>query len=275
MKISTATSVFRNFQIEDAIDHIIKAGFEGVDIWCGRPHIFRKDHSPTALKRLRKKLEENQLSPVCLMPAFYRYPFSLSSPMDVIRKDSIVYMKECIESALVMGAKQVLVVPDNSLYGQTMVDSRSRFMDSLDKVCDYADKKDMKLGIEIVYPKLSDYMGSTHDAMSVIQELGSGCLGVVLDTGHLNLSGEDVESALANLGSLVFQIHVNDNDQKQQQNAVPGEGNFDFVKFISLLRKYQYDGFLTLELGGNYTFDPYPPICEALKRVRGYVQASV
>jgi sugar phosphate isomerase/epimerase len=111
MRHSTATSVFVNYQIQDALDQIIRAGFAGVDIWCGRPHLFRKDYPPETLELLRQKIEENNLVPVSLMPAFFRYPFSLSSPVEAIRQDSIQYMKDCIDNAVLIGAKQVLVVP--------------------------------------------------------------------------------------------------------------------------------------------------------------------
>jgi sugar phosphate isomerase/epimerase len=192
--------------------------------------------------------------------------------VEAIRLDSISYMKDCIDNAVLIGAKQVLVVPSRSLHGQTTGDSRSRFIDSLAQVSEYAEQKALKLGLEIVYPGLSDYMSSSEDALGVIQAVGSGCLGVVLDTGHLHLSGEDPESALKALGGLLLQVHVNDNDSKQQQNAIPGDGSFEFPGFIQLLHRYGYDGFLSLELGWNYSFDPFPAVREAAGRMRGFLQ---
>jgi fructoselysine 3-epimerase len=271
MKISTATSVFVNFSLEDAVEHIIKAGFDGVDLWCGRPHLYRKDYSPEALKQLKNKLEAGGLSPVSLMPAFFRYPFSLSSPSSIIREDSISYVKDCIDNACFLGAKFVLVVPSIKLNEQTIEDSRRLFTASLAKVCEYAEQKGMKLGVEVLYPKLSAYMCLSDDAVRIIRELGSKSLGIVLDSGHLNLSGEDTERALDHAGDLLFQMHINDNDQKQQQNAVPGEGTVNFARLINLLRSYRYDDFLTLELGWHYSFDPVPVVNHAIAQVRSYL----
>lgn len=272
MKISTATSVFVNYLIGDAIEQIIEADFDGIDIWCGRPHLYRSDYPPQTLAGIKQRLDEAGLAVVSLMPAFFRYPFSLSSPIKAVREDSISYMKDCIDNAVVMGAGHVLVVPNHSLHGQTTGQARKAFIDSLGQVCIYAEKKQMKLGVEIVYPQLSDYMHSSQDAVQVICEIGSPALGVVIDSGHLNLSGEDPQIALTNLGKHLLQVHVNDNDGKQQQNAIPGEGVFDFGGLVRILRKSGYDGYLTLELGWGYTFDPLPAAREALARVRGYVQ---
>jgi len=274
MNISTATSVFFNYLIPDAVEQVIEAGFDGIDIWCGRPHLYRQDYPPDTLIVMKQRLDQAGLAVVSLMPAFFRYPFSFSSPVDAIRDDSVAYMKACIDNALVMGAGHVLVVPSHSLHGQTTGDARKSFIDSLGKVCEYAEQKKMKLGIEIVYPQLSDYMHSSRDAMQVIRELGSSALGVVIDSGHLNLSGENLETVLNNLGDLLLQVHVNDNDGKQQQNAIPGEGVIDFGGLVNLLRKFGYDGFLTLELGWGYTFDPLPAAREALARVRNFLRLS-
>ena len=199
MKISVVTSVFVNYRLNDAIDQIHQLGAEGIDIWCGRPHLYRKDYPAEFLNEMREKLKQLDLSPVSLMPAFAHYPYSLSSPVEIIREDSIGYMKDCIDNATLIGAPYVLVVPKQNLYGQTNEDARQCFKDSLGKVCDYGEKKGIKLVIEVVYPKLSNHMGFINDAINVIRDLGSSNIGVAIDTGHLNLSGEDVGNAIKKL----------------------------------------------------------------------------
>jgi protein FrlC len=271
MKLSTATSVFVNYPIEDAVNKIIQAGYDGIDLWCGRPHIYRKDHSPQVLDQLRHTLENNHIEVVSLMPAFFRYPYSLSSPNEIVRFDSIQYVKDCIDNALMLGAGMVLVVPTHSLHNQSLENARERFTSSLETICSYAEPAGIRLGMEVVYPRLSDYMGSVQDAIDLIKAVGSSCLGVVLDTGHLNISGEPVAEAIQSLGSLLFQVHVNDNDGTQQQNAIPGEGTHPFSTTINLLRQSGYDGFLTLELGWNYSFDPSPAVKESLSRLREFI----
>jgi len=271
MKLSTATSVFVNYRLEDAVDQVIAAGFDGIDIWCGRPHLYRKDHSAAELDAIKQKLGYHDLAVASLMPAFFRYPYSLSSPIDVIRDDSIEYMKDSIDNAAALGARHVLVVPSHSLQGQTLEDARRRFVNSLESVCGYAANKGVRLGLEIVYPELSDYMCSSEDALDAAQKINYCGLGVVLDSGHLNLSGENLTNALGNLDSLLLQVHVNDNDGKQQLNAIPGEGNFDFARLVSLLCQNQFDGFLTLELAWGYSFDPLPAVQKAASRMRAYM----
>lgn len=271
MKLSIVTSVFVNYRLMDAIEQIESLDVEGIDIWCGRPHTYRKDYSPEMLEELKKKLIESHLTPVSLMPAFAHYPYSLSSPMEYIRQDSIQYMKETIDQAAILGASYVLVVPKQSLYGQSLEDSRQCFLDSLAVTAEYAKSKGIKLALEVVYPKLSDHMGLTDDAIRMIKKLGTGNIGVALDSGHLNLSGEKLEQAIEGLGEYLFQVHANDNNQVTQQNAIPGQGNFNFKRFFDLLDKYQYKGFLSIELSWVYSFDPIPALQKSIAHLRQFL----
>jgi len=271
MKISVVSSLFVNYQINDAVDVIIQMDIDGIDLWCGRPHIYRHDLSLQFLKFLKKKLSSAKVAVASLMPAFFRYPYSLSSPIESIRQDSIGYLRDCIDNAVVMGAPHVLVVPTHSLYGQSTDNALTLFIRSLEEINPYAISKNMRLAIEIVYPQLSDYMNSTQDALNVISALNTKNIGVVIDSGHLNLSGEELENAIKKLGDRLWQVHINDNDGKVQQNAVPGEGKFNFDRFINLLRTYGYDDYLSLELGWNYSFDPVPALQEAISRTKNFL----
>ena len=173
MKLGTATSVLYLYAIEDAIPIISKIGFDGVDIWGGRPHVYRQDLSVAELKDLRQIIEDHGLIVSSFMPAFYRYPHSLSNPNPKIREDSIEYMRQCIDNAAVLGAKIVLVVPDLSIYGQTREETLKRMIDSIGVVAQYASRYDLKLGVEILYYDETDYLNQlmTHWISSIKWDL--------------------------------------------------------------------------------------------------------
>lgn len=275
MHVGTATSVLSQYDIRDAIPLIARAGFDGVDLWCGRPHVYRQDLSAAELEQLRRSIDDHGLRVVSLMPAFYRYPHSLSSPNPKVRDDSIGYMRQCIDNAVTLGAGIVLVVPDHSLFGQTREDSLGRFVDSIDIVARYASQYDLKLGIEILYYDETDLVTSADEALSIIDQLGHGNIGVVLDTGALNLSQESPDEIMTKLGDLVLQVHINDNQGgEKQQNLIPGEGTYDFPSLIRVLRKHGFAGFLSAELSREYADDPEPPLRLSAERVRAWLRES-
>ena len=264
MKVSTSTSVLANYLLEDAVDEVISLGFEGVDIWCGRPHLYRQDYAKDHVRMLGEKIKARGLRIASVMPAFFRYPYSICSPLESINDDGVSYMMDCIDNARLVGAESVLVVPIKTIINQALDETRKAFIHNLAKICEYAESENMDLNIEVLTPKLSGFVSDTKQAARIIREIGSDRLGIVLDTGHLNLSGESAESAIETAGDMLKQVHINDNNGMEQQNAVPGEGNFDFASFAALLEKHGYKGIITLELGSHYSSAPVPVLGAAL-----------
>jgi protein FrlC len=272
MKIGTATSVLYQYSIQDAIRIVASAGYDGIDIWGGRPHVYRQDLTENELIDLRKLIHDHGLVVSSFMPAFYRYPHSLSNPNPKIRKDSISYMKICIDNASILGTGIVLVVPDNSIFGQKKEDSLNRMMDSIDEVARYASPHDLKLGLEVLYHDETDLINNSDDALAIIHKLGYENLGVVIDTGTLNLSKETPEEIVNKLKGLLLQVHVNDNDgDEKQQNLIPGDGSYNFKHLIRILNENDYSGFLSAELSKEYSSDPATALRTTAKRLRTWI----
>ncbi len=270
MKLATATSVLFRYTIEDAIKVVVEAGFDGIDIWGGRPHVYRQDYSQAQLEGLKKAIQDYGLTVSSFMPAFYRYPHSLSSPNPVVRKDSVQYMIDSLENAVALGAGILLVVPDHSLFGQTTQDSFQRMLESVDEIAQIALQYDIMLGLEVLHKDETDLVNTSQNAMSIIDALGHANLGVVVDTGALNLSKETMSSVLATTNRRLLQVHVNDNDGIEQQNLIPGDGTFDFDGMIGLLKNHSYDGFLSAELSKDFGSNPGPALRLTVERMHAW-----
>jgi protein FrlC len=275
VKLGTSTSVLYRYSIWDAIRLVARAGYDGVDIWGGRPHVYRRDLSVTQLKQLRREIEDLGLRVSSFMPAFYRYPHSLGSPSSEIRDDSIAYMFECIESAITLGTDTLLVIPDHSLNGQTKDDCLKRTEESIDAIARHASQYDgLKLGLEVLYYDETDIVNCADDALRIVKDLGHSNIGVVLDTGTINLSKEPLDGIFTALDGLVLQVHVNDNaGVSRQQNLIPGEGTYDFKELIRFLHSRQYTGFLSAELSKEYADDPETALRTTAERLRGWMEA--
>ena len=274
MKIGIVSGVYLNYPIQEAVRRIAAAGYDSVDVWSGRPHVYRHDFTVQALRHLCQLIDGSGLTVSSFLPAFYRYPYSLSNPNDIVRQDSIQYMKECMDNAVELGSPILLVVPGRTLYGQDREDGWKRLVDSIDAVCQHAFQYDILLGVEPANRFVTDLVVTAADAMSVIEELGHANLGVVLDTGHMNLGSEGTQEAVQLLGDHLLQFHVNDNDGVQQQNLVPGEGTFNFRELVDALNQTSFDGALSAELGYHYTLEPDPAVQLTAQRLRRMLQAA-
>lgn len=276
MKLGTATSVLFQYALEDAVPLVARAGYDGLDIWGGRPHAYRDDLSSSELKHVRHLIDDHGLVVSSFMPAFYRYPHSLSNPNPRILADSIDYMRRCIDNAALLGASIVLVVPDHSLFGQSREDSLQRMIHSIDTIANYATQyDDIRLGIEILYYDETDLVNSADDALTIMAQVPYDNLGVVLDTGTLNLSKEAPADIFTKLGDAVLQVHANDNEGvHKQQNLIPGEGTYDFAALSRFLNEQNYQGFVSAELSKEYSADPEPALVTTAERLRAWAQAA-
>ena len=271
MKLGLVTSIYVNYLLEEVIPRVAAAGYESIDIWGGRPHAYQREYNEQALIRLRKQIESLGMTVSSFLPAFFRYPHSLSSPNEIIRQDTLDYVKQCADNAAILGAEYLLVSPARLLFGQSAEDGWKRFADSLSVVCHYMDQYPVRVMLEPVNTAVFDTVNTCADAMKMINEIKCANLGVVLDTGHLHLSHETIDEALDRLGDRLFVVHANDNDGQKQQNLIPGEGTFDFRKFLSALKQRLYNGTISAELSAEYAGNPDPAVREAARRLKAWL----
>ena len=272
MKLAVVSSVFSNYQLEHALPIAARAGYEGIDLWGGRPHVFRSDLGAARLRALRRQAADLGLEIASVMPAFYRYPFSLTTNDDRIRRDSLDYMKESIDNAVLLGATSVLTVPGRSLHGQGRDDAWARMSDSLSIVADIGAAAGVRIGVEAVNHYVSDLVVNAADALRLITPLERGNLGVVLDSGHIHLAGQSGVEEVHSLGPLLYQVHLNDNDGNKHQGLVPGEGSFDYQPLLRVLQETGFPGFLSVELSWDYNVDPEPHVTSAARRIKEWMR---
>jgi len=258
MKISLSSFIYFNYSLLDAIRRTAEAGFDGIDMWGGRPHAYRRDLNPDEIEALRGLMESLNLEVASFIPAQFRYPTSLCSPNETIRGDSVAYIQDSIETALALGAPLVSVCPGHSLFGQDQENAWRQLRASLAAICDFAESRGLRVALEPADRYETDLMPTTAEAMRMIGELARENLGVLLDTGHAHVVGESAVDAVKTLKDKLFHVHVDDNNGLRDQHLIPGEGTFDFEPFLAALREVGYDGFLCAELSWDYTVDPDP-----------------
>ncbi|MDD3544985.1 MAG: hypothetical protein PHG96_06455 [Kiritimatiellae bacterium] len=62
MKLSLSTFVYVNYALDETIRRVADLGYDGVELWGGRPHAYCDDITPKEARRLRA-LAERTLPP--------------------------------------------------------------------------------------------------------------------------------------------------------------------------------------------------------------------
>lgn len=256
MKISISSFVYYNYSLEEAIKRISACGYQGIEIWGGRPHAYRNDLTDDEIFNLRELMEKSQLEISAFIPAQFRYPTSLCSQNRRIREDSVNYIKDSIVTSIKLGCHKVSICPGHTLYGQGYENGIEQLSTSIRELQKFASVKDVTLLIEPAHRFESDLILTIKEGMDFITELGLDNLGVAMDTGHCFVNKESLVESVSLLQSVPYHIHIDDNHGTSDDHKVPGEGAIDFLPFFQELKKNGYDGFLTVELGWNYTMEP-------------------
>lgn len=89
--------------------------------------------------------------------------------------------------------------------------------------------------------------------LRLVDALHSPQVGLCLDTGHANISGQDVPGMIRAYGSRLECLHLNDNYGRtsgllEDLHLPPGEGTLDWNAIFRALREVGYAGICNLEL---------------------------
>lgn len=255
MKFAQSSFIYFNYPISEAIRRLHKFGYQGIEIWGGRPHAYRHDLDDE-LEGIKRLLGELEMLVPNFIPAQFRYPLILCSSNEHVRSDSVAYIKEAIDNALALGSPSVSVCPGMTLHGESFEAGWTQLRQSLNELLDYTDKTNLLVLIEPAHAWETTLTQTVPQALQMIREIRSPRLGVCFDTGHAKINGEDLAQAVLALKGVPLHIHFDDNDGSSDAHTIPGKGNTNYRSFVCALKEIGYKGFVSAELGFQYTLDP-------------------
>jgi sugar phosphate isomerase/epimerase len=209
---------------------------------------------PAYLSRGRQIAESARASGLDVTAVGLGVPFirdpklSLHSRDGSVRRESVRYVSRSIDLASGLGARIVYVCSVRKEQGASKKEVLGSFEDSLRTCVEYAEKTGVILAIE-QFP-LGEIQ--TFEAASrVVAEINSKSFGVLLDTGHLAISGEAIDEAVIRSKRILKHVHINNNDGLSDLHWPPQRGKLtreDFRSFFLRLSESGYEGRASVEL---------------------------
>ncbi|MCI0475838.1 MAG: sugar phosphate isomerase/epimerase, partial [Anaerolineales bacterium] len=267
MKFAQSSFVYFNYSLQDAIRQLAQFGYDGVEIWGGRPHLYRRDLDDQ-IDALTRLLAQNNLTVCNFIPAQFRYPSILCSSNENVRRDSVEYIKSAMDNATRVGAPSVSVCPGMTLHSERVATGWAQLRQSLIEILEYAERNNLRVLIEPAHIWETTLIRTVDDAARMIAEIKSPRLGVLLDTGHAHVNGENLADAVRQLKNVPFHVHIDDNDGASDSHHVPGAGKINYAPFVRALKEIGYTGFVSAELGFQYTLDPDAAVQQSLVTLR-------
>ena len=180
--------------------------------------------------------------------AFY---LPLASGIEEIRQASLQELRRCVDAFAEIGASWMNVHPDRHA---PMHDRRffvERNIATLQELLPYATER----GVGVMIENLPGDFNTAKELGELLDPLPK--LGLHLDIGHANLMvvRSTVEELMAAYGTRLRHVHLHDNKGGSADLHLPlGTGTVDVRGAVGLLKRFGYDGTITLEV---FTPDPH------------------
>lgn len=256
MKLACCTILYSRYSLEHAIDALAQIGYLGIEVWTGRPQMYRHDLDDE-LPRLRQKLDHYGLEVPNVLPAQLACPVFLASTNERVRTDSVLHMQYVIDNAEKLGSPAVNICSGPTSLDEPLERNMQQLERSIGEILRYAESKKIDVLIEPGHRFETDLIRTTEQALQTIRKFSSEHLGLLLDCGHLVVNGEPIDEVFGAVPSgTPLHLHINDNDGLHDSHTVPGTGCVDIPAFVRAAVRRGYDGYISVELLSDRTRQP-------------------
>ncbi|MDA0746111.1 MAG: sugar phosphate isomerase/epimerase [bacterium] len=233
-------------------DAALEMGFEAVQLYVDHEGYFSLASEMGVAEEIAKRAEKAGVGLASLEIAPFSYAFT--DPDLEVRKKAERTVCRALEIAAAMGLPGVLVIPgyvglpwDSSVEPVPYEDAYVRTREGLRAVAPVAERLKTCVMVENVWNR---FLLSPLEVRTLIDEVGSEYVGVLLDTGNVVLTGYP-EQWIWILGSRVKEVHLK--DFRANVGTIEGfvqllEGDVNWPEVMAALKEVGFDGFVTAEM---------------------------
>ena len=229
--------------LEEKWELLQEVGFHGIELH-GRDQQFAE-----RLPELRQAAAAGVPMPsVCLISEQFIGDWDAG-----VRKDAVANMKTLLSTIAAVGGTGAITPAAFGLFSKalppfkaprTVEEDRAVLLEALAELGEHAGREGVAVYLEPLNRYEDHMLNKLHQAVSLIEELGSPHVKVMADTFHMNIEEDDIPASLRATGVLLGHVHLADS-----QRSHPGSGHTDFASIAAALRELSFDGCLAMECG--------------------------
>ena len=215
-------------------------GFEVIEMFAA-PFYDMSKSDMDRMKEASKKYNMEFAYSYCFTP-----DKDISSGDASKRKKGIDYMTQILKNiSYVSDAPGIGGITNGVWHGiieDTKQDHWDRSVESVKEIIKVAEENNITYLLETVN-RFENFMLNTHaESLKYAKDVGSPNIKVHLDTFHMNIEEDDMETAIVETGDMLGYFHLGENNRKP-----PGTGNMNWDGVFSALAKINYQGWITME----------------------------
>lgn len=244
---------YQRFSLDYFLDCQQRLGIHNIELWCGASHFWLDSYGYEDCKALKKKLRDRNLKVVSLTSPSCAYQYQYASQEKFHLEQSFKYFRNGIEAASEFEAEIVVV---NSGWGYTNEnydDMWKRSKENLQRLCDIASKRGIKLAMESLRDDESNLVNSLETAKRMYDEVNHSDFKVMVDNIATGASGETLSQWFDTFGKALIHMHFLDGNP--YVHNIWGDGNTSLERQLQELNNYEYEGYLVQEVADEGYFN--------------------
>ena len=169
-----------------------------------------------------------------------------SSPDVAKREQETAHVKQAVDAAVTFRTNIVRLTAGSWIDGLSQNEVLQNIADGLRGCLNYAEEKQVMLALEdhpVVGTKISDFV-------KILELVDDERLKVNLDTSNPMVSGDNSVDLAKLVADRIVHLHASDR-LKNLQHCREGMGEVDFKGVFKVLKSVGYDGWISLEAGGE------------------------
>jgi sugar phosphate isomerase/epimerase len=245
MKLSYSTWGMQTTPIDVAVRHCAALGFDGLELTVipGWP---TDAATMDAFERQRiRSLYDDAGIELCGISG--NVPLLLASMADADANEARFRTYLDLAAELQQPGERLIVTTTTGGVPADWESRKNEVIDRVGRLAEYADRNGVMIGIE---PHVGAALHRPEDVVWLVEQIGSPGLTIHFDISHFNVQGIPMEASVAMLAPLSLHTHVKDERGIAPDHAflIPGEGEMDYPRYLTLMRDAGYDGHIVVEI---------------------------
>ena len=248
LPIGLSTGAFWRANILDCLAPIREAGFRSIEVASAPSHL--DFHDPAACITAAQRIVELGLEVHSFHAPFAEH-IDISALDGGARDAAVREISRAAEAAARLGARFFVLHPGPEKTGvprEERLDRMECAVEALDRIAWRAGELGVRLVLENMLPHL--FAGHVRDLLWLLGALASSNVGICLDTGHAQLSG-DLRHVAHKLSGHLWMVHASDNRGECDDHLPPGEGGVAWPELLRQLTESRFTGTFILEIAAE------------------------
>ncbi|MBM3235808.1 sugar phosphate isomerase/epimerase [Candidatus Poribacteria bacterium] len=277
MKLGYSTWGMPKVPVDEALAHLAKLGFDGVELTVIPGYTTELSKLDAAKrKRIRQLLEEHQL----ILSAIAAHS-SLLSGDPAAHAANMARLKGAVDLAVELMQKDIMPAVNTTPGGSPKEwdTARDLLVERTRELVEYAQARGVTIAME---PHVGAVIDTPEKVLQLLELVDSPFLKVNFDISHFDIVGLTIEETVAALAPHTAHTHVKDQRGRvpNYEFLIPGEGAFDYVSYLKAMQAHGYKGFITVEVSvmvqRRPEYDPFAAATLSYETLsRAFIEAGI